>query len=297
MPSNTPWWKKAVFYQIYPRSFQDTSGNGIGDLAGISNNLEYLRDLGVEGLWISPFLKSPQKDYGYDVSDYRSVDPLFGDTEEFERLIKKAKKLGIKVIMDLILSHTSSQHDWFIESRNSQTNPKADWYVWADPKEDGTPPNNWQSVFGGSAWQYDTRREQYYLHNFLKEQPDLNYHNPTVQQAALDIVRYWLDRGVAGFRLDVINYLFHDPQLRDNPPNKTGIYRSEQFEKKEPYGMQLHKYDRSQPEMLPFIEKLRNLMDEYPDTMTLGEVADDDRYRRLRVHQMVRPIRTSLLRT
>ncbi|MAS87891.1 MAG: alpha-glucosidase [Micavibrio sp.] len=277
--NDLPWWKKAVFYQIYPRSFCDSTGNGVGDLAGISNNLEYLRDLGIEGLWISPFLKSPQKDYGYDVSDYRSVDPLFGDTEEYERLIKKADKLSIKVIMDLVLSHTSDKHDWFIESRNSKDNPRADWYVWADPKEDGTPPNNWQSVFGGSAWQYDTRREQYYLHNFLKEQPDLNYHNPDVQQEALDIVRYWLDRGVAGFRLDVINYLFHDQQLRDNPPNTSGIYRSEQFEKKEPYGMQMHKYDRSQPEMLPFIERLRKLMDEYPDTMTLGEVADDNRYK------------------
>ncbi|HCK32632.1 MAG: alpha-glucosidase [Micavibrio sp.] len=273
------WWKKAVFYQVYPRSFQDSTGSGTGDLAGISNHLEYLRELGIEGLWISPFLSSPQKDFGYDVSDYRKVDPMFGTTEEYERLIEKAARLDIKIIMDLVLSHTSDKHDWFVESRSSRDNSKSDWYVWAEPKEDGTPPNNWQSVFGGSAWQYDTRREQYYLHNFLKEQPDLNYHNPDVQQECLDIMKYWLDKGVSGFRLDVFNYLFHDEKLRDNPPNKTGIYRSEQFEKKEPYGMQMHVYDRSRPEMIPFIARVRELLDKYPEAMTLAELADDNSYK------------------
>lgn len=277
---NKDWWKKAVFYQVYPRSFQDSAGNGMGDLNGISNHLEYIRDLGVEGLWISPFLQSPQKDFGYDVSDYRKVDPIYGRTEDIDRLIKKAKRLGIRVIMDLVLSHTSDEHDWFVESRSSRDNPKADWYVWADPKEDGTPPNNWQSSFGGSSWQYDSRRGQYYLHNWHVGQPDLNFHNEEVQKHTLNNIRYWIERGCGGFRLDVINYMFHDQQLRDNPPNPSGISNINHNGTKDPYQMQKHVYDISQPEALEFIERIRSLCDEYDDIMLLGEIGDDDPYAR-----------------
>ena len=211
------WWKGGVVYQVYPRSYQDTTGDGTGDLPGITQRLDHIASLGADAVWISPFFRSPMKDFGYDVSDYRDIDPQFGTMADFDALIARAHDLGLKIMIDLVLSHTSDQHPWFAESRANRTNPKADWYVWADPKPDGTPPNNWLSIFGGSAWQWDARREQYYLHNFLKEQPDLNFHNPDVQQALLDVAAFWQDRGVDGFRLDTINFYTHDAQLRNNP--------------------------------------------------------------------------------
>ena len=274
------WWRGAVIYQIYPRSFLDTNGDGIGDLPGIADRLDYVAKLGVDGVWISPFFHSPMKDFGYDVSDYRSVDPTFGTNEDFDIVLKRAHDLGLKVIIDMVLSHTSTEHPWFIESRLSKTNRKADWYVWADPKEDGSPPNNWQSLFGGSAWTFDTHRAQYYLHNFLQDQPDLNYHNPAVQNQVLSECRYWLERGVDGFRLDTVNFYFHDKELRDNPPRKTAATEyATQYEKPDPYSMQAHLYDKSQPEMFEFLERLRTLMDEYPGSMTVGEIGDDDPYK------------------
>lgn len=275
--SDSEWWRGAAIYQIYPRSFRDTTGNGVGDLNGITQKLDYVASLGVDALWISPFFQSPMKDFGYDVSDYQAIDPLFGTMADFDALRKKAHSLGLKIILDLILSHTSDQHPWFIESRESRNNPRADWYVWADPKPDGTPPNNWMSIFGGSAWQFDTKREQYYLHNFIKEQPDLNYHNPDVQDAMLAQCRFWLDRGIDGLRLDVINFCTHDKQLRDNPPKDPFTEGfSHQYEKLEPYNMQRHIYDKSRPENINFIKRIRALCDEYDDILTLGEIGDDD---------------------
>lgn len=271
-----PWWKGAVCYQIYPRSFQDSNGDGVGDLKGITRRLGYLHDLGIEAIWISPFFKSPMTDFGYDISDYRAVDPLFGTLDDFKTLLNAAHDQGMKIIIDLVLSHSSDQHDWFIESRSSADHDKADWYVWEDAKADGGPPNNWHSLFGGPAWTFDTRRGQYYLHNFLKTQPDLNMHNPKVQDAVLDVVRFWLDLGVDGLRLDVVNFYFHDQQLRDNPPRPAEMGAAVQFEKPEPYNMQAHIYDKSRPENLVFLEKLRALMDQYDDRMTLGEIGDDN---------------------
>jgi alpha-glucosidase len=210
------WWRGAVIYQIYPRSFQDSNNDGVGDLAGIVQRLPYIASLGVDAIWISPFFTSPMKDYGYDVSDYCDVDPMFGQLSDFDAVIETAHRLGIRVMIDLVLSHTSDQHPWFKESRANRANGRAEWYVWADPKPDRTAPNNWLSIFGGSAWQWDARREQYYLHNFLTSQPDLNLHTPAVQDALLDVARFWLNRGVDGFRLDTINFYFHD-RLRSTP--------------------------------------------------------------------------------
>ncbi|MCI5060562.1 MAG: alpha-glucosidase family protein [Alphaproteobacteria bacterium] len=277
MASDFDWWKGAVFYQIYPRSFMDSGGDGVGDLKGATEKLDHIAKLGVDAIWLSPVFKSPMKDAGYDVSDYCDVDPLFGDLEIFDTFLARAHELGLKVIIDVIMSHTSDQHPWFQESRRDKTNPRADWYVWADPKPDGMPPNNWVSIFGGIAWSFDTKREQYYMRNFIKEQPDLNYHNSQVQDTMLEMLRFWLERGVDGFRLDVINFLFHDKELRDNPPKdpfKDGF--SHQYEKLEPYNMQWHKYDKSQPENVAYMERIRSLMNEYPGTMTLGEIGDDD---------------------
>jgi alpha-glucosidase len=273
------WWRGAVFYQIYPRSFMDSNGDGIGDLYGITTKLEYVAELGVDAIWISPFYKSPMADFGYDVSDYRDVDPIFGVNEDFDLLLQKAHELGLKVIIDMVLSHTSNKHPWFVESRTGFENSRADWYVWVDPKPDGSPPNNWQSVFGGPSWTFDTRRGQYYMHNFLKEQPDLNYHNPEVQKAALANCRYWLERGVDGFRFDTINFLFHNKELKDNPARGSVDCAITQFEKKSPHNMQVHKNDISQPENLEFIKQIRGLMNEFPGTMTLGEVGDEEPYK------------------
>jgi len=270
------WWRGAVIYQIYPRSFMDTDGDGVGDLPGIIDRLDHVASLGVDAIWISPFFKSPMADFGYDIADYRDVDPLFGTLDDFDRLLAKAHGLGIRVMIDQVLSHTSDQHDWFRESRLSRDNPKADWYVWADPREDGTPPNNWMSLFGGVAWRWEPRREQYYLHNFLSSQPDLNFHNPEVQAATLDNVKFWLDRGVDGLRLDAINFCFHDRQLRDNPPKPVELRTGRGFSTDNPYAYQYHWHNNTQPENLPFLEALRALLDRYPGATTLGEISSED---------------------
>lgn len=278
MPESTAagpgWWKGATIYQIYPRSFLDTTGNGLGDLKGIARKLDYVADLGVDAIWISPFVKSPMLDLGYDVSDYLAVDPLFGTLDDFHELLDAAHERGLRIIMDQVLSHTSSEHPWFLESRESKDNPKADWYVWADCKPDGSPPNNWLSVFGGSSWQWEPRRDQYYLHNFLREQPDLNFHNEEVQQALLDACRFWLDLGVDGFRLDVCTFYLHDSQLRDNPPNPE-LPTGEHFHFN-PYSRQLHTRDIAQPENVRFLERLRALTDAYEDRILLGELHENE---------------------
>ncbi len=268
------WWRGAVIYQIYPRSFQDTNGDGIGDLPGITRRLSYVASLGADAIWISPFFTSPMDDFGYDVANYRDVDPMFGTLADFDDLVAEATRVGLRVMIDLVISHTSDRHPWFGESRASRENPRADWYVWADPKPDGTPPNNWLSVFGGPAWEWEARRGQYYLHNFLASQPDLNFHNPDVQDAMLDVARFWLERGVAGFRLDTVNYYFHDRALRDNPPAPEGL-RSLSVTMANPYARQLHLYDKDRPENLAFLERLRRLMDEYRDVTAVGELGTD----------------------
>lgn len=271
------WWRGAVIYQIYPRSYQDTSGDGVGDLRGIIERLPHVASLGADAVWISPFFKSPMLDFGYDVSDYRAIDPLFGDMDDFGRLAEKTRELGLKLIVDLVMSHTSDRHPWFGESRASRDSGKSDWYVWADAKPDGTPPNNWLSVFGGSAWEWDARRGQYYLHNFLKEQPDLNFHCAEVQNQLLDVARFWLERGANGFRLDTINFYFHDPALRDNPALGEGEKNDRIAPGVNPYNWQNHLYDKSRPENLEFLKRLRALMDGFPETVALGEVGDAQR--------------------
>lgn len=266
------WWRGSVLYQIYPRSFCDTTGNGIGDLAGIAARLDYIAALGVKGIWISPFFKSPMNDFGYDVSDYCDVDPLFGTMEDFEELLSEAHRRGLKIIIDMVLSHSSDQHAWFIESRADRNNDKADWYVWADPKPDGSPPNNWLSIFGGGAWTWEPRRRQYYLHNFLGSQPDLNFHCPAVQEALLDACRFWLELGVDGFRLDVCNYYFHDPDLTDNPAKTNTLARRPPTN---PYHLQHHIHDKSRPEVIGFLERLRSLTDMFEGRFLVGEIGDD----------------------
>ena len=262
------WWKGAAIYQIYPRSFADSDGNGIGDLPGITRHLDHVANLGVDAIWLSPFFTSPMRDFGYDVADYRDVDPVFGSLDDFDRLIERAHALGLKVIIDQVYSHSSDRHEWFQESRSSRTNAKADWYVWADAKEDGSPPSNWQSVFGGPAWAWDARRGQYYLHNFLPEQPDLNVHNPEVQDALLAVAGFWLDRGVDGFRIDAINFSMHDPELRDNPPAPPG-------KRTRPFDFQRHIYNQSHPDIVKFLERLRTLTDTYPGRFTVAEVGGE----------------------
>ena len=270
------WWRGAVIYQIYPRSFLDTNGDGVGDLPGIIERLDYVAGLGVDAVWIAPFFKSPMADFGYDIADYRAVDPLFGTLEDFDRLLAKAHALGLKVMIDQVFSHTSAQHDWFRESRQSRDNPKSDWYVWADPRADGTAPNNWLSIFGGPAWQWEPRRQQYYLHNFLAAQPDLNFHNPQVRAAVLESVRFWLERGVDGLRLDAINFCFHDRQLRDNPAKPEDRRVGRGFSPDNPYAYQYHLYNNTQPEILGFLEELRALLDRYPGVAALGEISSED---------------------
>jgi alpha-glucosidase len=268
------WWRGAVIYQIYPRSFQDSNHDGIGDLAGIIHRLPHVAELGVDAIWISPFFRSPMLDFGYDVSDYCDVDPMFGSLGDFDALIQRAHDLGLKVLIDLVLSHTSSQHPWFYESQTSRDNAKSDWYVWADAKPDGSPPNNWLSIFGGSAWEWSGDRMQYYLHNFLREQPDLNLHNADVQEELLSVARFWLDRGVDGFRLDTINFYFHDPELRDNPALDPAERNATIAPEVNPYNWQDHLYDKNQPENLEFLRRLRAVLDEYPAATAVGEVGD-----------------------
>jgi alpha-glucosidase len=264
------WWRGSVTYQVYPRSFQDSNGDGIGDLPGITQRLGHIADLGVDAVWLSPFFRSPMADMGYDVSDYTDVDPVFGTLADFDALMARARELGLRVIIDQVLSHSSDQHPAFAQSRASRDNPKSDWYVWADPRPDGSPPNNWLSVFGGTAWQWDARRKQYYLHNFLTSQPDFNFHNPDVQDWHLDNLRFWLDRGVDGFRFDTVNYFFHDPQLRDNSPD----HRVKPVAEGNPYGMQYHVFDKNQPENLAWLERIRALLDQYDARASVGEVGE-----------------------
>jgi alpha-glucosidase len=269
------WWRGAVVYEIYVRSFQDSNGDGIGDLPGISSRLEYIADLGVDAIWLTPFFASPMADFGYDVSDYRSVDPQFGTLADFEALADKGRRLGLRIVLDLVFNHTSNRHPWFRESSANQENPKKDWYVWAEPQPDGNPPNNWLSVFGGPAWQWESRRKQFYLHNFLKEQPDLNLHNPAVQDELLAVAEFWLDRGVSGLRLDAANFYFHDPELRNNPPWPTGQAYEGEGRVDNPYYWQQHVFDKSRPENIPFLRRLRGVLDRYPDAFAVAEVADD----------------------
>ncbi|ACT60146.1 alpha-glucosidase [Hirschia baltica] len=269
--SQSIWWKGAVIYQIYPRSFLDTNDDGVGDLAGILSGLEYVASLGVDGIWISPFFTSPMKDFGYDIANYCDVDPIFGTLADFDAIVERAHELGLKVIIDQVYSHTSDQHAWFATSRQDRTNEKSDWYVWADAKPDGSPPSNWQSVFGGPAWEWDARRKQFYLHNFLTEQPQLNVNNPGVQAALLETTRFWLERNVDGFRLDAINFSMHDTQLRDNPPSNKPIEAITRS-----FDMQLHTYNQSQPEIPAFLQKVRALLDSYGAKFTVAEVGGDD---------------------
>ena len=266
-----PWWKGAAVYQIYPRSFVDANGDGIGDLPGITQRLDHVARLGVDAVWISPFFRSPMRDFGYDVSDYKDVDPIFGTLADFDRVIARAHALGLRLLIDQIYSHTSDEHPWFAESRTSRDNSKADWYVWVDAKPDGSPPTNWHSVFGGPAWTWDARRGQYYLHNFLSAQPQLNGHNRAVQDALLEVARFWLDRGVDGFRIDALNFAMHDPLFRDNPPAPdTGAPRTR------PFDFQLHRYNMSHADIPGFIERIRGVLNEYKAVFTVAEVGGAD---------------------
>lgn len=261
MKNDFLWWRDGIIYQIYPRSFADSNDDGIGDLPGITKKLDYLQDLGVDAIWLSPIYPSPDVDFGYDVADYTGIDPKFGTMEDFENLVREAKKRGIHIIMDLVLNHTSDQHPWFVQSKESEENPFHDWYLWLYPKSDGEPPNNWAAIFGGSGWEYDPELGQYYYHMFYKEQPDLNWRNSEVRQAMLDVFRFWLKKGVDGFRLDVFNAYFKDPAFRDNPP-KLGL-RS--------FDRQQHIHDVSQPEMYPLLGEIRSILDQHPGGYAVGE--------------------------
>jgi alpha-glucosidase len=265
----TGWWRGAVVYQVYPRSFADSNGDGIGDLPGLLRRLEHVAALGVDAIWISPFFRSPMRDFGYDVADFRDVDPLFGTLADFDAVVARAHELGLRVVIDQIYSHTSDRHPWFAESRQSREGARADWYVWADPKPDGSPPNNWQSIFAGPAWTWDARRQQYYLHNFLAEQPDLNLLNPAVQDALLDDARFWLDRGVDGLRIDAVCHFTHDPLLRDNPPRQGGV-------RTRPVDFQELVYNSDWPDTIAFLERLRALLDRYPERVAIGEIGGPD---------------------
>ncbi|HZQ52093.1 MAG TPA: alpha-glucosidase [Bryobacteraceae bacterium] len=262
--ADNDWWRTAVIYEVYPRSFGDSNGDGVGDLNGITEHLDYLKDLGVDAIWITPFYPSPQVDFGYDISDYRAIDSQFGTMADFDRLMAEAKKRNIRVINDLVLNHTSDQHPWFIESKSSRTNPKANWYIWHDPKPGGGPPNNWQSIFGHSAWQYEDSRKQYYYHAFYKQQPDLNWRDNDVRKAMYDVMRFWMDKGVAGFRLDAITSLFEDLALKDEPylagMNAYGDRNISRI------------YTDNLPEVHDVLRDLRKVVNQYPGRVLIGEV-------------------------
>jgi alpha-glucosidase len=266
------WWRGAVIYQIYPLSFRDGNGDGLGDLAGVTERLGYVASLGVDAIWIAPFFKSPLQDFGYDVADQCDVDPVFGDLAEFDRLVARAHALGLKVIIDQVWGHTSVAHPWFDTSRRTCANDKADWFVWADPRPDGGPPNNWLSVFGGPAWTWEPRRRQYYLHHFLAAQPTLNLRSETLVEALLAAARFWLARGVDGFRLDAVDFLLHDRELRDNPPRPPagGVVPAKIF------GLQHHCHDMLQTDVDGVLARFRALADEFPGTALLGEVSSQD---------------------
>ncbi len=264
-----PWWRGAVIYHVYPLSFCDSNDDGYGDLRGVTRKLAYIASLGVDAIWISPFYTSPMRDFGYDVADYCDVDPIFGTLADFDALIAETHALGLKIIIDQVYSHTSTEHAWFRESRRDRSNAKADWYVWADAKPDGSPPTNWQSVFKASAWTWDARRRQYYLHNFQSEQPDLNLHNPEVQEALLRVASFWLDRGVDGFRLDAINFAMHDPLLRDNPPVLGEAKRLR------PFDFQHHYYNQSHPDIPKFLARVRQLSESRGAVFLVAEVGGE----------------------
>ena len=255
------WWRDGIIYQIYPRSFADSNNDGIGDLPGITDKLDYLRELGIDAIWLSPIYPSPDVDFGYDVADYQAIDPKFGTMKDFEVMVREARKRDIHIVMDLVLNHTSDRHPWFVESRQSKDNPYHDWYIWRDPKPNGDPPNNWQAVFGGSAWEYVPELGQYYYHMFYKEQPDVNWRNPQVREAMLDVFRFWLKKGVDGFRLDVFNVYFKDADLKNNP-GKLGIRG---------FDRQKHIYDISQPEMFPLLNEIRGILDKHKEAYAVGE--------------------------
>lgn len=264
-----PWWKTGPIYQIFPRSFCDTNGDGVGDLRGIIEKLDYLNDgsersLRVKGVWLSPIYLSPGRDAGYDVADHEAIDPQFGSMDDFDALVAECRRRGIHLVMDMVLNHTSDLHRWFLESRSSRHSPRRDWYIWREPGRGGRPPNNWRSFFGGSAWTLDEDTQQYFLHTFLPQQPDLNWHNPEVRSACLGIFRFWLERGVSGFRLDVFNAYFKHPDLLDNP-RQLGTT---------PWTRQRQLYNKDRPELHDFLVELRSLLDEYPETMAVGETFD-----------------------
>src|SRR5215813_5542866 len=263
---DTKWWQKAVIYQVYPRSFQDSNGDGVGDLRGITQRLPYLADLGVCAIWLSPIFTSPMEDFGYDITDYRGIDPLFGTMAEFDELVARAHQLDLRVLLDLVPNHTSSLHPWFVESRASRSNPKRDWYIWRDPAPGGGVPNNWLSEFGGSAWAFDEASGQYYYHAFLPSQPDLNWRNPAVRRAMHDVMRFWLAKGVDGFRIDVLWHLIKDDQFRDNPPNPE--YRDGQ----PAHWRVLPLYTTDRPEVHQVVAGFRSVADEFADRLLLGEI-------------------------
>ena len=265
-PAKFKWWERGIIYQIYPRSFMDTNGDGVGDLVGIRSKLDYLQWLGVDAIWISPIYPSPMADFGYDISNYTDIDPIFGTLNDFDALLADAHDRGLKVLLDYVPNHTSDQHPWFLDSRSSRDSVKRNWYIWRDPKAGGGPPNNWLSNFGGGAWEWDEKTGQYYYHAFLKEQPDLNWRNPEVQGAMLKVLRFWLDRGVDGFRVDVMHHLAKDTEFRDNPPNpewRPGM---------SPYRELLTTYSADLPEVQEIVAKLRNVLDKYDDRMLVGEI-------------------------
>jgi alpha-glucosidase len=263
---NYHWWQTGVFYQVYPRSFQDSNGDGVGDLKGIINRLDYLKWLGIAAVWVSPIYPSPMADFGYDVADYTGIHPLFGTMEDFDALLAELHQRDMKLILDLVPNHTSHQHPWFLESRSSKDNPKRNWYIWRDAREDGSVPNNWLSVFGGSAWEWDEATGQYYYHAFLKEQPDLNWRNPEVQKAMLDVMQFWLDKGVDGFRVDVMWHMIKDEQLRDNPLNP------DYDEHMADYNKLLPVYSTDQPEVHDIVYKMRALTNRYNERVIIGEI-------------------------
>jgi alpha-glucosidase len=260
------WWQRAAIYQVYPRSFQDSNGDGIGDLPGLIARIDYLAWLGIGAVWLSPVYRSPMADFGYDIADFTSIDPLFGSLQDFARLVAGLHARGIRLILDFVPNHTSDQHPWFVEARSSRTNPKRDWYVWCDPDRDGGPPNNWLSRFGGSAWQWDEQTGQFYYHAFLEEQPDLNWRNPEVRRAMADVLRFWLERGVDGFRVDASAVLMEDDLLRDDPPNRDAD------EQTPPPERLVRRFTDDRPETLECLAELRRTVDEFPARVLLGEV-------------------------
>ena len=267
------WWQTGVIYEIYPRSFSDADGDGTGDLAGIRQRLDYLAWLGIDAIWIAPFYPSPMADFGYDVANYTDVDPLFGSLADFDELVASAHERGIRVLVDYVPNHTSDRHPWFAESRTSRDNPRRDWYVWRDAKPGGGPPNNWISMFAGPAWEWDEATRQYYLHTFLAEQPDLNWRNPEVRAAMFDVARFWLDRGVDGFRIDVAPMVMKDPELRDNPPNPSAA----EWHRLGKWAEQLHLNDHAHPDMHELYRSFRQLLESYPgDRVSVGELHHPD---------------------